>query len=113
MRFSSRTLRAAAFALSAAALAPVGGMLAASPAHAMAPGDSFADLAEKLLPAVVNISSSQSVQAKADRPGNVGCACLEFLRRILINRFLKGDVPDHMPPALPRRQEFQEMSLGV
>jgi len=69
MRFSSRTLRAAAFALSAAALAPVGGMLAASPAHAMAPGDSFADLAEKLLPAVVNISSSQSVQAKADRPG--------------------------------------------
>jgi len=30
--------------------------------------DSFADLAEKLLPGVVNISSSQNVQARGERP---------------------------------------------
>ena len=39
----------------------------APPAYARAAPDSFADLAEKLLPAVVNISSSQAVQQRADR----------------------------------------------
>ncbi len=38
-------------------------------AHARSAPDSFADLAAALAPAVVNISSQQAVQAKADRPG--------------------------------------------
>jgi serine protease Do len=71
------TLRAAALAtavtpgllmgtiLTPVVLAPV---LFAAPAMARGAPDSFADLAEKLAPAVVNISSLQAVQAKADRP---------------------------------------------
>ena len=41
----------------------------AQPAYARGAPDSFADLAEKLLPAVVNISSSQAAQVRADRGG--------------------------------------------
>ena len=51
-----------------AAAAPVG--LPTRPALARSAPDSFADLASQLLPAVVNISSSQSVQAKnGDKSG--------------------------------------------
>ena len=39
------------------------------PAFARPAPDSFADLAAKLLPAVVNISSTQAVQARAGAPG--------------------------------------------
>jgi serine protease Do len=41
------------------------------PEHAIARAapDSFADLAARLLPAVVNVSSTQNMQAKADTPG--------------------------------------------
>jgi serine protease Do len=67
------TLRAAALASAfspillpvVAAIAPVA---ISAPAYARGAPDSFADLADKLLPAVVNISSQQAVQAKADRP---------------------------------------------
>ncbi len=44
-------------------------MVLPNPAMARAAPDSFADLAEKLLPAVVNISSSQTIQAKTNGPG--------------------------------------------
>ncbi len=66
------SLRAAALAtaltpvaLPAALLAPI---VMPSVAQARGAPDSFADLAASLLPAVVNISSQQAVQAKADRP---------------------------------------------
>ena len=67
------SLRAAALAT---ALSPVfapaalGLLPAAIPAMAQARGtpDSFADLAATLAPAVVNISSQETIQAKADRP---------------------------------------------
>ncbi|MBV9736064.1 MAG: DegQ family serine endoprotease [Acidisphaera sp.] len=62
-----RPVRAAALALSAALAAPVAVTLAAPPAYARGAPDSFADLAAALLPGVVNISSSQTVQARADR----------------------------------------------
>ena len=63
-----RTLRALAlasvFTLPAAVMPSF-----APPAYARGAPDSFADLAEKLLPAVVNISSSQAAQTRADRSG--------------------------------------------
>ena len=40
-----------------------------TPAQARSAPDSFADLSARLLPAVVNISSSQAVQTRADRGG--------------------------------------------
>jgi serine protease Do len=68
------TLRAAALAtvfapaiLPAAILLP---MATVTPAQARSAPDSFADLAATLLPAVVNISSQQAIQAKADRPNS-------------------------------------------
>lgn len=48
------------FGLAAAGFTVIAGM-SAEPAHARGAPDSFADLAEKLTPAVVNISSSKSV----------------------------------------------------
>ncbi len=67
------SLRAAALAT---ALSPIvlPGVAVVAPftvsvAQARGAPDSFADLAASLAPAVVNISSQQAVQAKADRPG--------------------------------------------
>lgn len=63
-----RTLRAAMLAsvfLTPAALMP----MLATPAYARGGADSFADLAERLLPAVVNISSTQAAQVRAERGG--------------------------------------------
>jgi serine protease Do len=71
MRLLSLRTAALASILSPVALLPVG--MAAPfalsvPAQARSAPDSFADLAASLLPAVVNISSQQAIQAKADRP---------------------------------------------
>ena len=55
--------RAAALALSTALVAPVS-LRPAAPAYARPAPDGFADLAARLLPGVVNISSSQTVTAK-------------------------------------------------
>ena len=46
----------------------------AGAASAKAGPDSFADLAAKLLPAVVNISTAQTIANKDDKPGSVA-AC--------------------------------------
>jgi serine protease Do len=61
--------RAALIGLSFALAAPLAGGVVVAPAFARAAPDSFADLAAKLLPAVVNISSSQNMQARAGAPG--------------------------------------------
>ncbi|MDX2141913.1 MAG: DegQ family serine endoprotease [Rhodospirillaceae bacterium] len=53
---------------SMAALLAVAALVVAGPAHARVPGDSFADLAEKLAPAVVNISTTQTVERKGEMP---------------------------------------------
>ncbi len=68
MRLTARTLRASALALSALLAVPAAPILA-PPAHARGAPDSFADLAERLLPAVVNISSSQTVTARGEGRG--------------------------------------------
>jgi len=58
---------ATVFALPAAALT-----LTPAPAYARSAPDSFADLAAKLLPAVVNISSSTTIAAHGERPDRPG-----------------------------------------
>lgn len=63
---TSRIVRAAALALLATCAVPALPVLV-PPALARPAPDSFADLAGKLLPGVVNISSSQTVSAKNDR----------------------------------------------
>jgi serine protease Do len=71
--FRSPIARAALLGLSTALVTPAATLLplmaGTTPAAARSAPDSFADLAAKLLPAVVNISSSQTVQAKAGAPG--------------------------------------------
>jgi serine protease Do len=64
--------RIAAFALALAVATPAVPVFLIAPAHARPAPDSFADLAARLLPGVVNISSSQTVQARSDRPGGQG-----------------------------------------
>ena len=58
----------ATIALAVALATPLAGAPATS-AFARSAPDSFADLAAKLLPAVVNISSTQAMQARAGGPG--------------------------------------------
>ncbi len=69
MRLPTSTFLRAALLGSVAAFAlPAVVVLPLAPAMARSAPDSFADLAEKLLPAVVNISSSQTIQAKGGKP---------------------------------------------
>jgi serine protease Do len=60
-----RSARAATVALAVVLAAPFAVGVPTAPAFARTAPDSFADLAAKLLPAVVNISSTQAAQAKA------------------------------------------------
>ncbi len=60
----TRSIRAAALAASALMALPIAAAVPLAPAEARGAPDSFADLAQQLLPAVVNISSSTSVQAR-------------------------------------------------
>jgi serine protease Do len=68
-----RTFRAALLALPALLAAPalsLTALTAFTPAAEARPApDGFADLAERLLPGVVNIASSQTVTSRAERPG--------------------------------------------
>ncbi len=65
-------LRAATLALSTALVAPAALLPFAPPAAARPAPDNFADLAARLLPAVVNISSSQTVTAQNNPHGGPG-----------------------------------------
>ena len=70
MRLISRpSARAATLAFAVALAVPLAAGAPTEPAFARAAPDSFADLAAKLLPAVVNISSTQAAQARAGGPG--------------------------------------------
>ena len=79
MRLISRpSARAATLAFAVALAVPLAAGAPIEPAFARAAPDSFADLAAKLLPAVVNISSTQAAQARAGasrrRSGNSACS---------------------------------------
>jgi hypothetical protein len=66
---SRRSARAATLTFAAALAMPLAAGVPTEPAYARGAPDSFADLATKLLPAVVNISSTQAAQARAGGPG--------------------------------------------
>jgi serine protease Do len=71
-RTTSATARAALLGVSTLFAVPLAAGLAVTPAYARGAPDSFADLAAKLLPAVVNVSSSQLVTAQKGGPGGDG-----------------------------------------
>ncbi len=68
----SATARAALLGVSTLFAVPLATGLPVSPAYARGAPDSFADLAAKLLPAVVNVASSQLVTAHNGGPGGGG-----------------------------------------
>jgi serine protease Do len=106
----TRALRAAVLGLSTVLAAPLLPMLA-PPAYAHATTDSFADLAERLLPGVVNISSSQLLTARGDHPGPdfpvfpPGSPFEQFFKDFMERNRPHGD---QNQPAPPRRAQ----SLG-
>ena len=108
MRF--RTVRALALA-SVFALPAAAPLMAPSPAAARSAPDSFADLANQLLPAVVNISSASSVQARADRggpdvPGVQPGSPFEQFFKDFLDRQHRGDAQPNRPgPGAPGRPE--------
>ena len=65
--FRSSVVRAALLGVSFALVTPAVPLV--QPALARSAPDSFADLAAKLLPAVVNVSSTQTITAKNGAPG--------------------------------------------
>src|ERR1700733_14019417 len=65
--FRSSAVRVALLGVSFGMVAPAAPLV--QPAFARSAPDSFADLAGKLLPAVVNVSSTQTVTAKNGAPG--------------------------------------------
>jgi serine protease Do len=109
--------RAAAVALVVAFAAPMVLIAPIVPTYAKAAPDSFADLAGKLLPAVVNISSTQDLQASRGGPGPgagpevplfpPGSPFEQFFKDFL-NRNKPGGQGDKGAPAPERRMQ----SLG-
>src|SRR4051812_47160395 len=117
MRLSiSSTARAATVALAMALAVPLATTVPADPAFARAAPDSFADLAAKLLPAVVNISSTQSVQARGNAPGAgpeiplfpPGSPFEQFFKDFLNRNRPPGGRGDNQPSPAERRMQ----SLG-
>ncbi len=89
----------------AAAAAAVAGLLAFAPAggEAKAPPDGFADLAERLLPAVVNISTTQAAPSREGPESELprlppGSPFEEFFKD-----FFERNRPDGAPNRAPRR----------
>ncbi len=87
MRPHLRPLRAALTASAVVLALPATGFLPIRPALARPAPDSFADLAARLLPAVVNISSSADVQMSDNAP---------------------PDAPPALPPGSPFEQFFKD-----
>jgi serine protease Do len=100
------SVRAATLALATVLAVPTAAVLA-PPAQARGAPDSFADLAAKLLPGVVNISSSQTLTAdKGDKPGvgpeipqfPPGSPFEQFFRDFLERNHRGGGHGDNSPP---------------
>ena len=101
-RSRSRPFRAVALGAARLAATPFAAGLPAAPAlrRGRAP-DSFADLAAKLLPAVVNISSSQHVEARANGGPAAGPEMPMFPPGSPFEQFFK-DFLDRNRPAAAR-----------
>jgi serine protease Do len=105
-------------AVAAALAVPLGAlptMLAPAPALARAAPDSFADLAAKLLPAVVNVSSSANVQARAgqmpDFPVFPPGSPFEQFFKDFMNRNRPGGQGGNAPEPPPERR-MQSLGSG-
>jgi serine protease Do len=113
--FHYQPVRVAAVAFAMALAAPLTAGIAVAPTYARPAPDSFADLAAKLLPAVVNVSSTQEIQAHANTPGvgpeiplfPPGSPFEQFFKDFL-NRNRPGGQGENQAPAPERRMQ----SLG-
>jgi len=109
----ARTFRAALLAAATALVLPAS-VVVTPPAFARPAPDSFADLAARLLPAVVNISSSQTLTAQSDRPG-VGPEMPQFPPgspfEQLFRDFLERNRRGHDAPQMPARK-MQSLGSG-
>ena len=96
-RMECRRAVTAALVLVLVLLSPAGA------AHAKPAADGFADLAGKLLPAVVNISTTQTI--KSDKPGRTGPEVPQFPPGSPFEEFFKDflDRNKGKPDAQPRR----------
>jgi serine protease Do len=114
-----RSTRAATMALAVALAVPLAGAGPSLPAAARSAPDSFADLAAKLLPAVVNISSTQTAQAHAGAPGAgpeiplfpPGSPFEQFFKDFL-NRNRPGGPGGRGGEGQPQQPERRMQSLG-
>jgi serine protease Do len=111
-----RSARAATLALAVALAMPLAGAAPSAPAYARSAPDSFADLAAKLLPAVVNISSTQTAQAHAGAPG-VGPEVPLFPPGSPFEQFFKDFLNRNRPggrggEGQPQQPERRMQSLG-
>jgi serine protease Do len=113
MRPSRRRFRAALIAGAAFLAFPGGALLAPAPALARPAPDSFADLAARLLPAVVNVSSSAAMQvgdnnAQPDMPPVFppGSPFEQFFKDFMERHHAPGGGGDRTPP------ERRMQSLG-
>jgi serine protease Do len=115
-RLGHRRLRIAVLACSALVAAPVAALPPYSSAIARPVPDSFADLAAKLLPAVVNISSSQNVQARSNPLPEMpmfppGSPFEQFFRDFL-NRNRPGGRGDNNNTPRPPERRMQSLGSG-
>ena len=113
MRMSKMTLRASVVALGLAFAAPT----LVPPAFARGAPESFADLAEKLLPGVVNISSSQTVQARGEGRGPEmpqfppGSPFEQFFKDFMERQRPNG-APNGPPGRTPPQRRAQSLGSG-
>ena len=109
---SVRTFRAAALACSALAALPLAAPQLVASAYARPAPDSFADLAAKLLPAVVNISSTTDVKTTAgpDMPMFPPGSPFEQFFKDFMNRHRPGGSTDQTPP--PEERRMQSLGSG-
>ena len=120
MRFPSLIARrAAAIGLCLTLAVPVGVSIRPEPAIARGAPDSFADLAAKLLPAVVNISSTQNTQTSQRAPRENGPEVPVFPPGSPFEQFFKDFLNRQRPPGQrgegpprPERPERKAQSLG-
>ncbi|HEX5328011.1 MAG TPA: trypsin-like peptidase domain-containing protein, partial [Acetobacteraceae bacterium] len=109
-RPAARSLRAAALACSALAVLPLAATPLAEVAFARPAPDSFADLAAKLLPAVVNISSTTEVKMPGgpDMPLFPPGSPFEQFFKDFMNRHRPGG--SQAPP--PEERRMQSLGSG-
>src|SRR3984957_14748462 len=93
-----QSARAATVALAVALAVPFAAGGPSMSAYARTAPDSFADLAAKLLPAVVNISSTQAVQARAGGVPNPGPEVPLFPPGSPFEQFFKDFLNRNRPP---------------